>query len=114
MSGRRPVLTHHISTGTGPDAVWSTTDTAGHPPIGEAAEAALRRRVLGMDALGDDPTKWWHTEGWAAVTDLHRAGLHDRAGCLAVLLVWCDAQFNARVNGYWEIRWETGNDTEGN
>jgi len=69
----------------------------GHPPIAAAAVIALADRVFD-ETTGDDVIEpprlpmWWHRDlnAWAAVTDLHRVGMHEQAVQLARLLYWCD------------------------
>lgn len=96
-------LLHHAPDGSGG---WVITSAAGHPEVAEVMDTALRLQVVphvvGAHSL---PTRWHHCDGnaWAAVAALHRAGHHDTAMALAVLLRWCDQQFNGRSRGCWEI-----------
>lgn len=95
-------LLHHAP---GPDG-WGSSLAVGHPEVTEGMDTALRLRVVphvtGAHRL---PTRWHHccSTAWAAVTALHRAGHHDTATALAVLLRWCDQQHSGRDEGCWEI-----------
>jgi hypothetical protein len=100
-------LVHHVSTGV--DNVWTETVATGHPGISDLMEDTLRPVVMGRSLRHDaatETTKWYHCEGWAAVLDLHRKGLHTPGMQLAMLLHWCDQQANGRSTGFWEITHE--------
>lgn len=97
-------LVHHVNNGSQPYAeAWTTTDRLDAPSIPAVCETALRRRVMDLRHKGDETTKWYHCEGWAAVMDLHQKGKHDDALALAKFLYWCDRQANGRVTGFWEL-----------
>lgn len=92
-------------------ATWVFTPVSGHPPITGAMEAALRVQCVEAHRRGRARSVTWHHcdgNAWAAVTDLHRAGRHEDAVALAVLLRWCDQRYTRRAEGIWEIRTEVG------
>ncbi|MGH3477553.1 MAG: hypothetical protein ACREX8_00315 [Gammaproteobacteria bacterium] len=82
---------------------WTATPAVGAPQVTLAMERALRRRVTDRLDRDSAPVRWWHCEGWGAVTDLHQAGRHGDAMDLARLLYWCDQRFTGRDVGCWEI-----------
>ena len=81
----------------------------GHPAIPEGAPMrVLASRVLDDTAGDHELPMWWHRDlnAWAAVTDLHRTGMHDQACALARLLHWCDQGGDCAAHWIYEIRRE--------
>ena len=96
------VLLHHT-----PGAITPVTDA---PPVTEVMAAALRRHCTSSLKRAEEPPRWHHGESvpWAAVTDLLRAGREDDAVALGRLLRWTERVANGRMVGFWEIRYENG------